>query len=106
MTEQERLRRIGELICRAIMRSPELPVATAVRPVGAPYPRGQPEEGIVNYLRCFGQASPTEMRLAMGLSKSMAARSLQRLLETKRVIVSGRTRAAFYRLTDFDPSRN
>ncbi len=106
LTEQDRLSRIGELLCRAILRAEFASPKPSAR--GEPPKEAGPaaEQIIVNYLRFFGTAAPAELRLTLGLSKSTANRSLQRLLEHGRVAVAGRTRNAAYRLTDFDPSRN
>lgn len=111
MTEHERIQRIGELICKAILCSPDLlaeidPNApTPVEPTAAT--RINPDQRIINYLRRATEASPGEMRTVLNLSRATTTRALQRLLSERRVIASGgRTSATSYRLADFDPSRN
>jgi hypothetical protein len=106
-TEPERIRLIGELLCKGILCSPSLR-ADAASATGSPTVNaGEPEQRIVDYLRRHQAASPAEMRAVLNLSRSRTYRSLQRLLFSRQVVANGgRTSAAAYRLADFDPSRN
>ncbi len=112
LTEAERLRRIGELIGRGIMRSRLLRdesngrhaqnVVTGSVVEGAEEPR----QRIVALLQRTKEASPAEIRVMLKLSRSGTDRALQRLRAEQRVVASGRTSSVVYRLKEFDPSRN
>ena len=107
MSSDERMRWIGELICKGILCSPGL----RFDPTGAPDRTGaaiaEPEERILAYLRRHKAASPSELRTVMNLSRSRAYRALQHLLLSGQIVANGgRTSATAYRLADFDPSRN
>jgi hypothetical protein len=107
MTGDERVRRIGELICKGILCSPALrfdATGTLVRTKAA---AAEPEERIVDYLRRHHSASPSEMRAVLNLSRSRTYRALQWLLLSGQVVTNGgQISAAAYRLAAFDPSRN
>ena len=107
MPGDERMRRIGELICKGILCSPALrfdPSGTLVRTEAA---AAEPEERIVDYLRRHHSASPSEMRVVLHLSRSRTYRALQWLLLSGQIVTNGgQTSATAYRLADFDPSRN
>jgi hypothetical protein len=107
MPGDERMRRIGELICKGILCSPALrfdPTGTLVRTEAA---AAEPEERIVDYLRRHHSASPSEMRAVLNLSRSRTYRALQWLLLSGQIVTNGgQTSATAYRLADFDPSRN
>ncbi len=112
LSETERLRRIGELIGRGIMRSRLLHdesngrhaqnVVTGSVVAGAEDPR----QRIVALLQRTKEASPAEIRVMLKLSRSGTDRALQRLRAEQRVVAFGRTSSVVYRLKDFDPSRN
>ncbi len=107
-SEAERIQRIGELICKAIIRSRAEPVAGDVSgPVDeSPIPE-KSDRRIVAYLRQTQEAAPGEMGRMLNLSRATVHRTLQRLLAERRVVaVGGRTSAAAYRLAEIDPSRN
>ena len=107
MTEPERIRLIGELLCKGILCSPSLRANAARATVSSTADAGEPEQRIVDYLRRHQAASPSEMRAVLNLSRSRTYRVLQRLLLSRQVVANGgRTTAAAYRLADFDPSRN
>jgi len=106
-TEPERIRLIGELLCKGILCSPSLRANAALAMVNPAVDGGEPEQRIVDYLRRHQAASPSEMRTVLNLSRSRTYRVLQRLLLSRQVVANGgRTTAAAYRLADFDPSRN
>lgn len=112
LTESERLRRIGELIGRGIMRSRLLNDESngrhAQNVVSGSVVVGdeEPWQRIVALLQRTKEASPSEIRLMLKLSRSATDRALQRLRAEQRVVACGRTSSVVYRLKDFDPSRN
>jgi hypothetical protein len=103
--EEQRIRLIGELLCKGIICSPP-----SLRPGGGDAEVADaafctPESRVVAYLRRHEPASPAEIRAVLNLSRSGAYRVLRRLLLTGQVVsTGGRTSAAAYRL--IDPSRN
>ena len=103
-TEEERIRLIGELLCKAIVRASFLDPAVTPRPLGSPL-LATFEDRIVDYLRQRGPASPKEMRAMLGCSRSRIQLALQRLRLSGRVMpCGGRTTAVSYRWVD--PTRN
>ena len=109
LIEEERMRRIGALVCRIAMQLPEPPEPRRPMPVIIPGPLANeavPEELVLAYLRGVREASPVEIRLTLGLSRSMAFRTLQRLVLAGQAATSGSTKAVVYRAVTSDPSRN
>jgi AraC-like DNA-binding protein len=108
-TEDERIRLIGDLLCKGILLSPSLrgdAVGVGESPT-VDRRKLEPEQRIVDYLRRHRAASPAEMRTVLNLSRSRTYRALQQLLASRLVVTNGgRTTAAAYRLADLDPSRN
>jgi uncharacterized membrane protein len=113
-SEEERIRLIGELICKAILAAGPADPATSERETDHPESpaldapdRSAPDGRILEYLRRNSEAAPGEMVRVLGLSRSTAHRALQRLVSENRVVATGgRTSAAAYRLLAVDPSRN
>jgi hypothetical protein len=109
LNEEDRIRRIGELISKGILCSPALrdeyargmSLPEKLNTVGE---QKSPEQRIVRYLVRANEASPAELCATLRLSRSTAYRALQRLLSEQRVVTDGRTSAVAYRLAD--PSRN
>ena len=107
LSEEQRIRLIGELLCKGILRSPSLRGNDGGPPAVISTGAGEPELRIVDYLKRHETASPSEMRAVLNLSRSRTYRALQRLLSSRQIAANGgRTSAAGYRLVDFDPSRN
>jgi hypothetical protein len=107
MTGDERMRRIGELICKGIICSPSLRFDSMGSLVRTEAVTAGPEQRIVDYLRRHHAASPSEIRTVLNLSRSRTYRMLQQLLLSGQVVANGgQTSAVAYRLADFDPSRN
>jgi predicted HTH transcriptional regulator len=104
-SEEDCIRRIGELICKGILCSPALRDEADNRD-SMPAIEDQPSNRIVEYLRVKQVASPAEMRAVLQLSRSTTYRALQRLLDEGRVSATGRTSAAAYRLQELDSQRN
>ena len=104
-SDEERLRLIGELLCKGILCSPSLRTHGSDN-VGVPHNgRHDPEQRIVDYLGRNETASPSEMQAVLQLSRSGTHRALQRLLITGQIVSNGgRTSTVAYRL--IDPSRN
>lgn len=102
---EERLRHIGAFICRLAQHLPES------SPKEAPRPRVLPEDDapdarILAYLGRRREASPVEIRLSLGLSRTMTYRALQRLALEGQVVSHGSTKAVVYRVVPIDPARN
>lgn len=109
LTPDERLRRIGDLIAKAVMiyRQRERAagrLSADGKPVVAPVhditelvtdPR---EKEILRYLQRVGVGSPHDFRVALDTSESTAKRALARLRSLGLVAASGHTRAVRYRL--------
>lgn len=106
-TPEDRLRLIGELLCKGILCSPSLHAGRlSGAALTAPVPLN-PEERILEYLRRHESASPAEMRAVLKLSRTRTNLALQRLLLSQQIARNGgRTSAAAYHLASFDPSRN
>jgi len=109
LSETEILRRIGELLATALVRSGRLarsrntssfrsstPVAARadwVDLIGDPI-----ERQLARYLQCVGPTAPRELIAAFGLSRRTAARKLTRLRAKGICEVIGNTRGARYQL--------
>ncbi len=107
LSEEQRIHLIGELLCKGILRSPSLRGGDVGAPTATTGDAGELEPRIVDYLRKHQTASPAEIKAVLNLSRSRTYRALQRLLSSRQIVSNGgRTSAAAYRLTDFDPSRN
>lgn len=116
LSEAEILRRIGELLASALVRSGRLgrdpnrlarrsspPAAARVNLVDL---IGDPiERQLARYLQCAGPTAPRELIAAFGLSRRTAARKLTRLRANGICEVIGSTRGARYQLRT-DHSRN
>lgn len=109
LSEAEILRRIGELLATALVRSGQLtrsPKTLAGRsstPVaaGADWMDliGDPiERQLARYLQCAGPTAPRQLIAALGLSRRTAARKLTRLRASGICDVIGSTRGARYQL--------
>lgn len=113
LPEAERLRRIGGLIAAAVTRFER----------GHPHPTARPEstgqrnaiargpeltitdpteKEIVRYLIRVGGASPRDLCIGLGAARMTVTRKLSRLMAAGWIEVTGKTRAAFYRMrSDF-----
>lgn len=105
LADEERLRHIGAFICRLAQQLPE------PAPKEAPPPRVLPEDDapdarILAYLGRGREASPVEIRLSLGISRTMTYRALQRLALEGQVVSHGSTKAVVYRAVAIDPARN
>ncbi|MST93720.1 MAG: MarR family transcriptional regulator [Pedosphaera sp.] len=106
-SEVDHVRLIGDLVSKGITCSPALRTGKTMVGDGLVLEATNPAERILHYLRKHDGASPAELRAVLGLSRSSAYRALQRLLEASQVeTTGGRTTAAGYRISNFDPSRN
>jgi CRP-like cAMP-binding protein len=117
LSEEEVLRRIGELLAIAIGRFEEqerLKPSAARATLMAPPPsdgrtldpgelvHDELERQLVTYLAKVGTATPREMGAVLGLTKRTIARKLAHLRAAGLCQVEGRTRMTCYRLrTDF-----
>jgi len=111
LSDQERLRRIGELIASAVIRyrrrqrttiakARTVSSGTCVDPVDLV--GDEIEKRLVRYLAGVSAATPHELSEVLDLSRSTVTRKLSRLRTAGLVTVSGRTKGATYKLkTDF-----
>ncbi|EIP99292.1 hypothetical protein OpiT1DRAFT_03805 [Opitutaceae bacterium TAV1] len=114
ISEEERIRRTGEIICRGIMASPSLWSGPEKIPVVPSQPARAfrvpvtGEEQVLHYPGSVPAASPKEIRVFVKMSRATLYRVLHRLVLAGRVVGSGRTRNAGYRLagTEIGPLRN
>lgn len=114
LTDQERRRRVAELLCKAIFLAeakravPPVRLADAagnlVRNPTTPNDTDSEETRILDYLELTGQGSPVSIRTALGLSRSATYRALQRLTVAGHVVPSGQTRMLAYQLNKAEPS--
>lgn len=103
--QEERMRRIGVFVCRIVQLEP-LPAPPELPPPPIIAENARPDERVLGYLSGRRNASPVEIRLSLGLSRSMTYRSLLRLTRSGLVVGSGSTKAMLYRAIKFDLSRN
>lgn len=94
--EEVRMCRIGAFICRLAALEAPLPPEEPLPPL-IPAEDADPENRVLGYLAGRRQASPLEIRLTLGLSRSMAYRTLQRLSLAGSIVSRGRTKALVYR---------
>lgn len=108
----QRLRRIAELLCKAIVlteagrpKAPEPPPPRHEVPVALPVSKdgASGEDRIVNYLDFVGSASPATIRTGLGLSRTSAHRALRRLSAAGIIVGSGQTRRIVYQLSQGEP---
>ena len=111
LSDQERLRRIGELIATAVIRYRRRQRTTLAKAGAASSGTridpvelvgNETEKRLVRYLVGAGAATPHELGEVLDLSRSTVTRKLARLRKAGLVTVSGRTKGATYKLkTDF-----
>ncbi len=115
LTESERLQRVAEILCEAILRStageamqvgpsesvPGEDLSQEVSP--GPDAKASDEQRVVHYLAMMRAASPLDIRSALGLSRSTAWRVLQRLAKEGRIVGTGQTRQLMYQLKLQEP---
>jgi len=115
-SEQERLKRIADILCSAILaegRSIEEPGESVDEdrdqsrlPEPVPVQRSTiPEDKVVNYLSKVGEASPAILRAVLQLPRTNAYRVIDGLVESGRIVSEGQTRALVYRLGTLPPHR-
>lgn len=113
LTNDERRRRVAELLCKAISLSEAKRVVEAPRLCGevvasapvttTPDDVGSDEHRILDYLELAGRGSPAAIRHALGLSRSATYRALHRLTVAGHIRSSGKTRGLAYQLNDAEP---
>ena len=114
LTDQERRRRVAELLCKAIFLAEAKRAVRPVRVAGGggdlvhsstmPNYTDSEETRILDYLELAGQGSPVSIRTALGLSRSATYRALLRLTVAGHVVPSGQTRRLAYPLNKAEPS--
>lgn len=112
LTNDERRRRVAELLCKAISLSEakrvvetppssgEVVVSTLVT---TPGDVGSDEHRILDYLELAGRGSPAAIREALGLSRSATYRALHRLTVVGHIRPDGKTRGLAYQLNSAEP---
>ena len=113
LTDQERRRRVAELLCKAIFLAEakravrQLRVADSANDLAhdSTMPNGTDSEEtrILDYLELAGQGSPVSIRTALGLSRSATYRALHRLTVAGHVVPNGQTRMLAYQLNKAEP---
>jgi hypothetical protein len=104
LSEEERMRRIGAFVCRVARLAPLPPFESP--PLVVLAEDAAPDARILAYLGTGREASPVEIRLTLGLSRSMTYRALQLLALEGLVARRGSTKSVLYRAIAFDPTRN
>lgn len=112
LTDGDRLKRIGDILCAAILaHCPPMCESEGVREgdieqdrtplVGR---RGMtPEDRVLDYLSKVGEASPAILRTVIHLPRTSAYRVINGLVETGRIRGTGQTRTLVYRLGSMPP---
>lgn len=100
----ERFRRIAELLGKAVLlaeakRMTQTRVSLAVTQKGRHDCGTQIDHRILTYLSVSGKATPLDIRSALGLSRTTAYRSFQRLHDAGYIMGEGRAKALIYRLS-------
>lgn len=112
VTDAGRLRRIAELLCKAIvLTEASQAVQPEARPTDSNGPVALPSFGdassgddrILNYIAFVGTASPAVIRSSLGLSRTSTHRALRRLSSAGDIVASGQTRGVVYRLSQGEP---
>jgi len=105
LSQEERLRRIGELLSKGVTRMLEAE-KNAAQKAGEAAVAAKVEEtegdwitrGIVVYLKRVGWATPQQIGLALDVKRSTCFRRLKALLERGVLETRGQTRGAQYRI--------
>lgn len=113
LTNDERRRRVAELLCKAISLSEakrvvETPPSSGEVVVSPPVTTtpgdvGSDEHRILDYLELAGRGSPAAIREALGLSRSATYRALHRLTVVGHIRPGGKTRGLAYQLNSAEP---
>ena len=114
LSDAQRLHRIAELLCKAILLAEAsravLPAVSLGEPAEAVTPTGfaddnmlSEDERVLNYLDLVDSASPAMIRSALGFSRSGTYRILNRLTNAGCIAASGQTRVLVYRLNRSEP---
>jgi len=107
LAPSERMRRIADLLTKAILLSESNRALQREDRPGGPASRSAPFESdaerVLQYLRITGCGSPATIRHALGLSKATAYRALARLATDGHVVVRGQTRTLAYHLAEREP---
>ena len=107
LTEEERLRRIGAFMCRLARSQPIEPAKALPPPRDPPSDESTaPRDQVIAYLQRHGEASPQELRLSLGLTRTTGYRLFQQLLDSGTIAVRGNTRSVTYTAMPADPFRN
>ena len=95
MTEEQILKRIGELLCKAILRMDREDKILS-KPAVAAMPDDEQSQEVLRLLADVGPLPPSRIRDMLKLSRSMTYRVLRHLVDDGRVISSGRTKGLLY----------
>lgn len=110
LTENQRLRRICELLSKAVVLDAASRIVSPAVAATEAAPRAASPEQLVaeagsditrieSYLALIGEASPAMIRETLGLPRMRIYRAAQRLLAAGSIVISGQTRTVTYRLS-------
>lgn len=103
----ERFRRIAELLGKALAEAKRMTqsrASLAVTQKGRHDCGTQIDHQILTYLNVSGEATPLAIRSALGVSRTTAYRSFQRLQDAGHITGQGRAKALLYRLRLQEPT--
>ena len=113
LTDDERRRRVAELLCKAIVLADAKRIVALVciteEPPALSHFSVMPDDSrseetrIRDYLEFTGKGSPVSIRQALGLSRSATYRALHRLTVAGHVVPVGQTRMLAYQLNKAEP---
>ena len=111
LSAQQRMRRICELLSKAVVRdcasritvaNTRVTVSREVRSLGRD---ASDRDRVLNYIALVGEARTTVIRETLGLSRVQLHRAIQPLVASGRVVASGQSRATAYRLSEREAAK-
>lgn len=110
LPEDQRIRRICELLSKAMILDAASRIVSSAAVAAEAIPRATSPEQVIaesgsdlarigSYLALIGEASPAMIRETLGLPRMRIYRAAQRLLAAGKIVISGQTRTVVYRLS-------
>ncbi len=110
LPEDQRIRRICELLSKAMVLDAASRIVSPAAVAAEAIPRTTSPEQVIaesgsdlgrieSYLALIGEASPAMIRETLGLPRMRIYRAAQRLLVAGKIVISGQTRTVTYRLS-------